>query len=233
MGRIQKGILGALALGFAVPAVSSAVVVDDFEQGGVVLTQTMVGSQSAAQMGTMDHILGGHRQIDLTVSDILLFGSSMIQVETSNGVAMFSNTAGVEATMGMTWDNDGNGLGGVDMTEMGVHTGIRVDYLFSDLGSELTFIATDTFGNESSLTHMTSAGPSTQFFDYLMFVPVGAPTDFTSIDSLELVLDAPLAGDYLIDIIRSGTPNPEPATAMLGGLGLGALGLVTRRRRSS
>ncbi len=235
MNKCKWIVAAAAALAIS-PAVSMAVVIDDFSEGAVNMSQAGVGSQSSTQMGSSTAIIGEYRDMDLEVTASLAGLGTDADVLIVPGLLNFSNAAGNQATLLLTWDGlgvPGAGLGGVDLTEAGIHTGIGVDFLVSDLGATMTFTVVDTSGNESKLSQMTGVGANSLFFDYNSFVPTVLVSDFTAIDTISMELFAETNGDYLIQLLQTANPNPEPATAMLGAMGLGGLAAGLRRRRTA
>lgn len=236
MGIRKKGLWGvALALGLVTPSISSAIVIDDFDNGAVSMTRSAVGTSTSHQTGSLSHMLGGHRDIKLSVTSVLIpLTSSDIEVATSFGLLSFSNDAKVKGKMEVLWDANGSGLGGLDLTDGGLDDKLKVEYLFSDLGSSLTFVVTDMLNNSSKMTLATLSGASVQQFPFIDFTPVAATSaDFTNVKAVKLTLDAPTSGDYIIDLIATASPNPEPTTATLGLMGLLATALVGHRRRTA
>ena len=73
--------------------------------------------------------------------------------------------------------------------------------------------------------------PGFLFFNYASFIGIG---DVTDVNQIDFRIQGQEDGDYQINLIQSRQPPtnevPEPITATLGLMGLGVLGMATRRR---
>lgn len=230
--------VATVALAAAAPSVGMALVIDDFSEGAVVLTQELPGTSTGTQVGSgSGSILGNYRDAELNVTvHGITNQESEIEVIVGDGLLSYSNDPGQKSDMHMVWDGlNTDGLGGVDLTDAGLSNSIAASFMISDLGSLMTFKVSDTAGNESTLTQATGAGASNLYFGFEDFVPtvVGMPTDFELVDSVVMWIDAATNGDYIIQLIESANPNPEPATVLLGSMGLGGLATALRRRRTA
>lgn len=194
---------------------ASAVTIDDFDLGGVSLVMVGTGFDDVTQGGVGEIWTTRTTSIEVfstpspfTISHIMIHG----------GELNFSLPAGVDGTAWVEWD----GIGEDFITE----TTVSIDFLFSDLGSDITLTIEDGSGGVGSKTLSTPDGPSMQSFmlsDYVGLV------DLTDVEKIGLHLHGPLAGDYIVDEVKTTTtvPSPEPVTAGLALMGL--LSLMTRR----
>ena len=218
----------ALALaGLVMPSVASAVIaIDDFAPGMVALSaDSGTPVVSNVQSGLLG-VIGGSRETMVT------WQSGQLNATANNnppiGTLGLSSSTGVTAMFDLHYDNSGLGLGGVDMTEAGDNLGISMVFTMADAGAATTVTLTDTAGDTLDLTINTVAGPGALFFSFANFVGIG---DITDIDQIHFNIQGQVDGDYQIDLITTTRGVPEPITATLGTLSIGALAYGLRRRR--
>ena len=160
----------------------------------------------------------------------------MAQMNDGDGYLGLSSDILTDGDFYIRYFAGGAGLGGVDFTAGGGDR-VVIDLIAADLGSDFTVTITDTEGNEASETQMTSGGAETLEFEFVNFVPVGDPVDFSSVDKLEINLDGVVNGDYAIDLIGvpqtkiGGTVGSMSTTTLLvagaqSNMGLWSLALV-------
>ena len=221
--------LGVLAVTLAAAPASAAftITVDDFEAGPLNLVQTGVGTNTSVQGGLPNaNVLGGERETVLQVftSDFGL--STQVNVLTGPGLLAVSNDAGNDSRVTQTYDGAGSaGLGGVDLT-VGGGSFFQFDVVSSDLGVTVTVNVEDTLGNTGSLTYAIP-GPGILNFAFTSF---SGSVDFTTVDSIQVVYNAPVDADYVIEFFGVGTAVPEPASVVMAVMGATAVGGFARRR---
>jgi hypothetical protein len=198
-------------------------VIDPFTDSQAGFTVTGTGLFGPDVLDPCANCIGGTRQLDLNVTANPL--GLTVQFGVSSGVLNFSNPVNGVSIGTVTWNSNGGGLGGIDLTSAGAQVAIQVEVLFSDLGGTLTFGATDTFSITSSKTVVLPTGAGSYVFPFAGFLPPG--TDFTLLDQLTLTISGPAALDVNIDLIET---VPEPSTLILFGVGLVALVALSRRR---
>ena len=133
----------------------------------------------------------------------------------------------------VTWDDDGNGLGGVDLTDDGADNAFQLALLALDVG----------FVDVSFSVESNDHGTATIDIDDLeegAFNVVYADFDgfsdeiFENVDKVTMTITAGEQSDLVIDIISTTfvPPIPEPTTAGLI-VGLVSMGLIGRKRLPS
>jgi hypothetical protein len=173
-----------------------------------------------------DSILGRFRVVDFVQDDILddvrvgLLGGTNPRFAVSNG-----STSSSTATV--TWDADGNGLGGLDLTAGGNNS-----LYLADFGREQTVTLTFTVNGTSSVVRSVDFDASPLFVNFAEFSDPGV---FTSVNSIALEVGGD--PDFDTSFREFGAdfdPSaiPEPSAFALLGLGCVGLLLCVRRRRA-
>ena len=221
--------VAALTCAFVYATVQAAVVIDDFTD--VDVNPQIVGPISSGNATDTDTgltgVLGGQRQLDLTVNGSSFGQTSDLNVDTGPDVAIFNNAAGNDSTGKITWDGGGT-LGGVDLTEAGANDRINVAVLFADLNLVLGIDLTDGGGDVATVQVVTNAMAGLEHFKFNDFVANNAAIDLTDIDEIQLTFEGPVAQDATIRFIEATIGIPEPAAVSL--LTIGLAGLMRRRR---
>jgi hypothetical protein len=203
--------------------------IDHFAQPntGQAVSVTDTGSAFNTTTG-LAGVVGGSRtlQVDVTAS---AYGqsSSLIVTPAAPGALSLSNDSGQNGVGTITWDANGAGLGGVDLTDGGNLSHLQATILASDLDLGFRVDITETAATGGSTAFWsTNLGPGVSFVSQPLasFTNAGA-VDFTKVDKIVLTLSGPPAQDATLDLVEVA---PEPAT--LGLLVLGGLALVRRRR---
>lgn len=156
-----------------------------------------------------------------------------------DGVLTLSNNVGSMTTAVVTWDANGDGLGGVDLTGLGADS-IGIELVSLDLvgAVDLTVTIKDIDGDIGSLL-LVGANIGQNVFDFNSFV--NAPNvDFNLVDFISITLDSiVVSADLSVDFfetLEAPPAVPEPTTIALLGIGLVGFGggyLRKRFRRKS
>lgn len=221
------------------PAVAD-LIVDDFSLNAVHQVQLNgpappVISGSNTQIGiNPNNTIGGSRRLDLRLlqSASVLFESKLVVApNVGNGILALANDPGNRSQAMVTWNANGTGLGGVDLTSGGTDTHFLVSVVLGDLSLSPKVEVWDTNNNLASYQiNGIPAIPSDNVFPFEDFVNFGN-TDFTSIDKIKLTVDGVTNLDMWIDLIGTTNPQvPEPMSLAVWSVGLAAAGLAARRR---
>ncbi|MBU1665064.1 MAG: hypothetical protein KKG92_06650, partial [Gammaproteobacteria bacterium] len=140
-------------------------------------------------------------------------------------------------TVILTWDANGSGLGGLDITDAGAATGVFIKLLVTDLPLvSLKFDVVSAGGTSSRSVLFTSAMSGIDL--YVPFADFVGSADFSHLNAFKLTMDGAIGWDAAFDTIRtavaplstSASQLPEPTPLALLGLGLVLLGLSQRLR---
>lgn len=223
-------------------------IIDSFD-----VTQSVVASPvSGQQMDTVASpgILGGHRDLFLEVLGGFADAKFRSNPFSLNDNLQLDLAAGVTGMAVATWDGIGGstgmepdlGLGSMDLTQGGIFEGIVVRLAVDQAGATQELKLLLHSGGESSIANVEfpvepSVDPTAMA--YVAFADFIGGADATSIDALQLVIDASMPSlDAQIDMIGLAGPasvdfavTPEPSSSVL--LILAGLGMAPFRRRQN
>jgi hypothetical protein len=223
-GKMKYAATALPALMLIGASAHASIVIDNFDTGVTNLDLNAVGSSSQTANGNPGDIIGGDRDVELTVLSTTGLSAS-VNANPPAGVLAWSNASQVQSTAMLTWD-DGGGLGGIDLTEGGASDAILMELIEIDLTAELTFSVTDTAGGLSSLV-LSGLAPGELKFGFSSFT---GSADFASVDSISLTFAGPSAVDAVVDLVATSTVNvPEPSTIATLGIGLAGMGFMRKR----
>jgi len=219
---------------------ASAAVIDDFSapSGGQTVTQTTIGSNSQTLIGLGSSVIGGTRQVNVTItsfSAVGVNGSASVKIQNpSAGAAEINADSNTDATetFGYGTTSDLN----VDLTNGGLSNAFIIRLLLTDLPSlaNANSITVSTTGGGSSTATFTIPGlvgngnPSP--FDVVVpYASFTGTANFTDLDTIGLAINGPRSSDYTFDFISTNSV-PEPASLSL--FAVGAMGVLSRRKRA-
>ena len=207
LNNSQKLLAGTLALilvaGMASPAF--ALTIDTFDEPTFELTaddgsEHATPTDSTTNLGIDLIALGDSRFTAVTWQS----GSNDVMAQAnSDGILAFSSDFGTTGLFDLTYDANGAGLGGIDLTENG-GSEIVVDLVGADASSDVTVTVMDTGVGSSTKTIMTAGGPEVLHFDFGTF---SGDADFELVDKIQVSLQGVSDGDYAIDLI--GIPQKK------------------------
>jgi hypothetical protein len=232
--KMKRFALTVFVLPLLSLAASAAIVIDNFDSG-VTDIELTAGSDSQLASGAVSgDILLDSRFVELQLENNTGLTAST-KANPPTGQFAWSNESGVDSIAMLTWDDNGSGLGGLDLTDSGASDAILISLVDIDLTAELTFTIEDTGGGVSIL-EVNGLSPGEIKFPYASFA---GSADFTSVNSIKLTLDGPESVDVTLDLLETSTIIPPPITAIpeptsilsFAGLLAVALGAVALRRR--
>lgn len=226
MRKFKVLVAGAALL--AISGGAHAFLIDDFDGGDAFISVTSFPTLPASVNQPYANALGGSRTLLIAAATGAGNGPSL---SVSGGLLLIGNPPNAGSTGAVVWDNNGNGLGGIDLTEGGLDDAIELEITEIDVGSiTLQFFVEDTFANKATLTFRDLV-VGRQAFLFTDFVQNSANTndvDFTAIDDAQLRYATGSNVDVTLDLILTRQGVPIPGTVAL--LGIGLVGLGLRRR---
>jgi large repetitive protein len=202
--------------------VEAIVVIDDFNASySLTIPGSNPGVTSLFASNATSEALGGERDIYIERTS---GNSGAVSMDVSQSLASQLSYASAPFTTGnllLVYDGADNssilnptGLGGIDITQSGINTGIFLRSA-SDLGSSITFSIYTDADRWSMLTLPIAANPSFAFTDYFgtftSFTSMGAMggADFMNVGAISLLLDGSTAGtDVSIETVVATVPEP-------------------------
>lgn len=217
----------ATALLLGATGIASAALIDDFstDQAQLVQLGNVPGTISSSQSGS--GILGGWRDLAVTIPGA---DGPATQQAARAGVSLGSlnigNDPGVSSIVTVVWD--GAGVGGAAAGlgadgNLSTAIAILVSVISADLNVTIDFTLTDNSNVVSTASKTVAAGPVT-----FALGDFSGGADWSQLRSIMMSVQGPAAYDVQIDLVE-GSDVPEPATILLSGAALLALGLMRRR----
>ena len=188
---------------------ASAVTIDDFSEDQAILFQGPVGTTGSTQAGA--GMVGGERDIEIEVTGASSFHSASV------GTGLLNHAQGPSTfgTTTVTWDGvdgdettlDATGLGGVDLTDGGIHNAIAISLFFADSNAVMDFNVYTDGANASTLQLALPGGANNEllilpFSDFTTLLGAGA--DFTNVGAIEMFIDgsATAAVDVQVELLE-------------------------------
>ena len=218
---------------FCAANASAITFIDNFEGPQFELLHTPEVPQTRTDSG-VPNVIGGIRSVSYTNHAPILgdYGNSF---GIWNSYLLFSCGSSAYGEFSLTYDNNGAGLGGVDLSSAdNIIARMWTDH-FGHLKSTLmSFSLTDMYGNEFTKSYSWSS--YTLFLAYTDFAfPLA---DFTGIDTSQIdkILfyyegDEGNDSTFAYIIADTNTKIPEPATLALFGFSLLGAGLFRKKSR--
>jgi hypothetical protein len=238
--RVALGLcIGVSVVTFGA-ASANAIVIDSFDTV-TSFEQNSVGSSSASVNGS--GILGGQREATINLISASFPGATTSALDIGGGVLTYNNDIAVSSQLNLLYDGiDGNsgvndfGLGGIDLTDGGLSSGITVSYV-SDADTSLIFRAFDSASNFSDYT-LNLIGDNAlknAVVDYAGFVVAGGTgANLTNINAFEIILNnggSVSSLDFAVNGIGAPTTVDESALGLP--LIAGFLGFAVYARRKN
>ena len=207
---MNKHIFGVLLATTLTIGTAQAATIDDFNGGNM-----HVGASGTSTIAYTNAI-GGFRSVEATKS-----GPLGVAADVAIGSFFHSSDGATSGTSTITWDANGTGLGGIDLTEGLTDNLFNFDFISIDQGKiDLVLTVVDLLSN-SSFFILEDAGVGVQSIAFSNFLGV----DFTSVDSISFQVIGDIESDLRLDSISTSGKVPEPMSIILMGLGLSLIRL--------
>jgi len=166
-------------------AYAAELILDDFSDGVAMVNDggNCSFSDDAAS------VLGGTRGIFACIDS----GAGMVTSETDTGLQQFIFTLNqADGSSGLNYDDGGNLLGGVDVTDGGTNNAFRLDFVIADSMATVTVAAADGNGKVGIFEFQFGpSGPASEFIPFDMIkdpVTMEVP-DFSNLDYVGILLE--------------------------------------------
>lgn len=231
--------VSAASLSVALCSAASAatvVTIDTFDVTSRAVDDA-AGSFPSAEQVSGGSILGGFRDAQAINDDGEIFGTQAQANSGDSGFLSVSNSAGTSGTGIFTWDGDDSptsvtpfGLGGVDLF-LGSNDSFAFDVISIDAPFQFSLQVWDNDSSSTALrTFLVSDLGLTKYILFSEFSGI----DFTNVGAIQMSLSGGDNSDIEINefsaTIVPPAAVPLPASIPLILMGLGALGLVRRKR---
>ena len=179
-------LFAIVALSFIMPpAFAAELVLDDFSDGAAMVNDggNCTFSDDPAT------VLGGTRGIFACKDS----GAGSVTSETETTLQQFIFTLNqADGSSGLNYDDGGNLLGGVDVTDGGANNALRLDFIKADQMTAVTVTAADTDGKVG--TFVFQFGPSGVASEFIPFAMIKDPVtmevpDFSKLDYVGILLE--------------------------------------------
>jgi|GEM_PF-991110 len=237
--RFVAPVFGAFVL--AGSASAQNIVIDDFSSGATDISIVSGTGYLESQQNGASGIVGGQRDLLLEVLNNPYNRSAEFEVVPSQGASFLSNGAGLLSQVYLDYDgqdsegNDGFQTAGSGLNlDLSGQNQLRFDFLFADLGLDVKvdFYTYDGGMSTGRFSVMEDTFvPQIYTIDFSSFTAEngGSGVDFSDVDRIVVHFQPQNAAtDFGLKSIQA---VPEPTS--MAAIGLGLVGLISRRRKKA
>jgi len=237
----MKGLVAAfLCLVLVAGSASATVIIDNFEEyhlrtdpipglgGGGIFVPPDANPTTVIEAGLSPaNVIGGVRK---TTAANVMTGMQIVSAGIFDPAGLpvdhILSLSANDGAQGMWLIEYGVNAGGTavgDLTNGGLSDAIIFTFQTADHSASVDLMVTNG-GSGTVTVNKPTSGPGQLVFNYSDFAGV----DFTNVGSLAFRVNGVVAGDYSISLIETNNV-PEPTSMAI--LAVGAIGLISRRRR--
>jgi len=203
-------------------AFAAEFVIDDFSDGAATVSVATNVCDFSNDLAT---VLGGIRNIFACKDS----GAGTVTSETDTILEQFIFTLNqAQGSSGLNYDNNGNLLGGVDVTDGGTNNAFRLDFVKADYMTAVTVAVADGDGKVGTFEFQFGpSGPATEFIPFAMIkdpVTMEVP-DFSNLDYVGILLEGQEPNNQDTELILGKVstdsavePPPDNGRMAVGGI---------------
>ncbi|MEK6767084.1 MAG: PEP-CTERM sorting domain-containing protein [Planctomycetota bacterium] len=211
-----------------------AITIDSFDTTSQSISANSSSTFPVSNTVAASEAIGGFRTLEIL--GVAGPSNAILEVITGGpGLLALSNAFGTSSTARVTWDANGVGLGGLDLTGSGAFDSIGLDLISIDQGNvslTVSIFETAVAGGSFASLLLPSAVIGQNVFEFDTFTNF-FDVSFNLVNKITLDIVAGTASDLAVDFFETleNPVIPEPATVGLLGIGLAGLGSVYLRRK--